>query len=106
MLLLLLWAVVIWLLGALSLLFLAKAFAPGITVSQVGLFAAIFAISWLVGFFTPFAPGGLGVREGIMVLAFAALGIPVGITVILAALSRVLIIFEDLFWAPVGMWLL
>ncbi len=102
-LLLLFWAFVIWLMGAFTLLFLAKAFIPEIALSQVGIFGAIFAISWLIGFFTPFAPSGIGVREGVMGLAFIAVGIPVEITVLLAALSRFLIIFEDVFWALVGM---
>jgi uncharacterized membrane protein YbhN (UPF0104 family) len=98
----LLWSVVIWMLGAASLLFLAKAFLPQIGLDQLGIFSAIFAVSWLIGFFTPFAPSGIGVREGVIGLAFTALGIPLSITVLLAALSRLLIIFEDVFWAIVG----
>jgi uncharacterized membrane protein YbhN (UPF0104 family) len=103
MLLQLLWPLVIWLLGSLSLLFLARAFLPDLGVNDLGVFSAIFAVSWLIGFFTPFAPSGLGVREGVMGLAFAGLGIPAGITVLLAALSRLLIIVEDVFWALIGM---
>jgi uncharacterized membrane protein YbhN (UPF0104 family) len=99
----LLWSIVIWVFGALSLLFLAKAFVPEIGLDQLGVFSAIYAVSWLIGFFTPFAPSGIGVREGVIGLAFTALGIPLGITVLLAALSRLLIIFEDVFWAVVGM---
>lgn len=99
----LIWSIVIWLLGALSLLFLAKAFLPEIGLDQLGIFSAIFAISWLIGFFTPFAPSGIGVREGVLGIAFTALNVPLGITVLLAALSRLLIIFEDVFWAAVGM---
>src|SRR5205085_8225551 len=55
----LLWSLVIWLLGALSLLFLSKAFIPEIGLDQLGVFSAIFAVSWLIGFFTPFAPSGI-----------------------------------------------
>jgi uncharacterized membrane protein YbhN (UPF0104 family) len=99
----LLWSIVIWLLGALSLLFLAKAFILEIGLDQLGIFSAIFAVSWLIGFFTPFAPSGIGVREGVIGLAFTALNIPLSITVLLAALSRILIVFEDVFWALVGM---
>jgi uncharacterized membrane protein YbhN (UPF0104 family) len=98
----LLWSIVIWLLGALSLLFLAKAFLPEIGLDQLGIFSAIYSISWLIGFFTPFAPSGIGIREGVLGLAFTAMSIPVGITVLLAALSRILIVFEDVFWAAVG----
>lgn len=103
MLLYLSWSLGIWLLGSLSLLLLTKAFVPETGFDQLGMFSAIFATSWLIGFFTPFAPSGIGVREGILGVAFAALGIPLGITVLLAALSRLLIIFEDLSWGMVGM---
>jgi uncharacterized membrane protein YbhN (UPF0104 family) len=101
----LLWSIVIWLFGSLSLLFLAHAFIPTIGLGQLGVFSAIFSISWLVGFFTPFAPSGLGVREGVMVGAFTAMGISTGVTALLAVLSRVLIIFEDVFWAAFSVFL-
>jgi glycosyltransferase 2 family protein len=99
MLALLLWSIVVWVLSGLSLLFLSQVFVPSINLQQTGVFTAIFAFSFLVGYFTPFAPNGLGVREGILGLALGALGVPAGIIVIIAALSRLLIIFEDLFWA-------
>lgn len=99
MLLQLLWSIVIWLFGSLSLLLLARAFMPTIGLEQLGVFSAIYSISWLIGFFTPFAPSGLGVREGVMVGSFAAMGLSSGITALLAVLSRLLIIFEDVFWA-------
>lgn len=99
MLALLIWSVVVWVLSGMSLLFLAQVFVPEIGIQQTGVFTAIFAFSFLVGYFTPFAPNGLGVREGIMGLALGALGVPAGIIVIVAALSRLLVIFEDVFWA-------
>jgi len=105
-LLLLMWSCTIWTMSAFSLWFLTKAFIPEIPFTQVGIFGAIFAISWLIGFFTPFAPSGIGVREGVMGIAFVAIGIPLEITVLLAALSRVLIILEDVFWGPIGMFVL
>lgn len=105
MLLQLLWSIVIWLFGSISLWLLAKAFIPSIDISYLGIFSAIFSLSWLIGFFTPFAPSGIGIREGVMVAAFTALGISSGIIALLAVLSRVLILIEDLFWAAVSMWL-
>lgn len=95
----LLWSVVIWLLGSLSLLLLAQVFVPTLTLMDLPVFSAIFAVSWLIGFFTPFAPSGIGVREGVMGLAFGVMGIPVGVSVVIAMLSRLLIVAEDLFWA-------
>jgi hypothetical protein len=35
------------------------------------LLIAVFALAWVVGFVTPGAPGGLGVREGLMLLMLA-----------------------------------
>jgi hypothetical protein len=35
------------------------------------LLVAVFALAWVVGFVTPGAPGGLGVREGLMLLMLA-----------------------------------
>lgn len=105
MLLQLLWSIIIWLFGSLSLLFLARAFIPSVGLDQWGIFSAIFAISWLIGFFTPFAPSGIGVREAVMLPAFAAMGIAAGITALLAVLSRLLIVFEDVFWAAVSYFL-
>jgi len=35
------------------------------------LLIAVFALAWVVGFLTPGAPGGLGVREGLMLLMLA-----------------------------------
>lgn len=99
MLLQLVWSIIIWLFGSLSLLLLTRAFTPTIGLDQLGILSAVFSISWLIGFFTPFAPSGIGIREAVMVPAFAAIGITTGITALLAVLSRVLIIFEDVFWA-------
>ena len=40
-----------------------------------------------------------------LVGAFTAMGMSAGITALLAVLSRVLIIFEDVFWAAVSVFL-
>lgn len=95
----LLWSVLIWLLGSLALLLLAMVFVPTLTFMELPVFSAIFAVSWLIGFFTPFAPSGIGIREGVMGIAFGVMGIPVGAGVIIAMLSRLLIVAEDVFWA-------
>jgi hypothetical protein len=39
--------------------------------SDYWLLIAVFALAWVVGFVTPGAPGGLGVREGLMLLMLA-----------------------------------
>lgn len=98
-------AVVIWLLGAASLLFQAHAMTSAIplTVHQVGIFGAIFAVSWLAGFFTPFAPNGLGVREGVMGASLVLLGVSVEMGIVIAALSRIIIVLEDVFWGGISL---
>lgn len=95
----LVWSIVIWLLGSLALLLLAMVFVSTLTFMDLPVFSAIFAVSWLIGFFTPFAPSGIGIREGVMGLAFGVMGFPVGAGVVIAMLSRLLIVAEDLFWA-------
>ncbi|WP_028580524.1 lysylphosphatidylglycerol synthase domain-containing protein [Desulfogranum japonicum] len=102
----LLWSVLIWLLGSIALLLLALVFVPTLSWQDLPAFSSVFAISWLLGFFTPFAPGGLGVREGFMGLAFGLLGIPIGVSMVIAMLSRLLIVVEDLFWAAYSVLLL
>ncbi len=105
MLMLLLFALLIWLFGALSLLLLARVFVPELPITpfQVGIFGAVFAISWLVGFFTPIAPSGLGVREGVLGLSLSVLGISIELSILIAALSRLLIVLEDVFWGVVSL---
>ena len=39
--------------------------------SSIALSAGVYAIAWVVGYITPGAPGGLGVREAILVAALA-----------------------------------
>ncbi|HEX5438188.1 MAG TPA: lysylphosphatidylglycerol synthase domain-containing protein [Gemmatimonadaceae bacterium] len=52
------------------------------------LYIAIFAGSYLIGFLAVFAPGGLVVREGVMVTALATAGFSPGAAVVLAVASR------------------
>lgn len=102
-LLLLIWSMVVWFVSGLSLLYLAQVFSPQITLTQTGVFTAIYAVSFLIGYFVPFAPGGLGVREAAMSIGLTAMGVPPALVIIVAALSRLLIVFEDLFWAGVSL---
>jgi uncharacterized membrane protein YbhN (UPF0104 family) len=102
MLFLLLWSMFAWFVSGLSLLFLAQMIVPQINLQQAGIFTAVYSISFLIGYFVPFAPGGIGIREGIMGIALAALGIPAGLVIVIAALSRLLILFEDGFWSVVS----
>ena len=97
-------SIIVWLLGAASLLFQAHAFVPEVEISVQALFrfGAIFAVSWLAGFFTPFAPNGLGVREGVIGLALGLMGVSMEFGLLIAASSRLLIVLEDIAWGGVA----
>ncbi len=53
-----------------GLILLAQLLLPG-SPREYWLLIAVFALAWVVGFMTPGAPGGLGVREGLMLLMLA-----------------------------------
>jgi len=64
--------------------------------------ASNYAISWLAGVVsTWFAPGGIGVREGILGLLLAKI-LPEGLAFLVAVLSRLWLILLELFWAGVA----
>jgi hypothetical protein len=53
-----------------GLILLVRFLLPG-APHDYWLLTAVFALAWVVGFVTPGAPGGLGVREGLMLLMLA-----------------------------------
>ena len=47
-------------------------------------FMLLFGVAWIAGYLVPGAPGGLGVREAVMLLLFAPMvgpGVAVGISI-------------------------
>ena len=70
-------------------------FTQGLPVSQWGQALGLFVMSWVIGFITPGAPGGLGVREAIMCFFFAGI---LGESVILyaALIYRVICVLGDM----------
>ena len=66
--------------------------------SLFSLVAGVYIISWLIGFVTPGASGGLGVREGAFVAIVHFLHLPVSLDITLFSiiLVRVLNIFVDI----------
>lgn len=69
------------------------------------LIIAVFALAWVVGFVTPGAPGGLGVREALMVLMLAPLYTAASASVLVIAL-RIATTLGDVFVLTVGFLLL
>ncbi len=59
---------------------------------------AIYAVSWIAGFLAPFAPSGLGVREGAMILVLGQY-LPVPAVTAAAILFRLWLILAELLWA-------
>lgn len=47
---------------------------------------AVFALSWLIGFLTPGAPAGFGVREGVMALMLSSVGQNDAVLIVIAAM--------------------
>lgn len=52
--------------------------------------AGVYAIAYVTGFIAFFVPGGFGIREGMMVILLSNV-MPVGVAVIIAGLSRLLV---------------
>ncbi|MFQ5813531.1 MAG: YbhN family protein [Anaerolineae bacterium] len=63
--------------------------------------AAIYAVSWMAGFLAPFAPSGLGVREGAMILLLGQY-LPVPAVTAAAILFRIWLILAEVLWAAVA----
>lgn len=62
----------------------------GLESADFWFLTGIFAVAWIAGFVMPGAPGGLGVREAILVLALGPLygeGTAVALTIVLRALT-------------------
>lgn len=63
--------------------------------------AAVYAASWIVGFLTPFAPGGLGVREGALALLLGRY-VPLPVATAAALLSRLWLTLGEAVWVAVA----
>lgn len=58
-------------------------------------FTAVFLLAWLIGFLTPGAPGGIGVREAILVMALSSTYNEAGL-LLTAVASRIISIVGDI----------
>jgi uncharacterized membrane protein YbhN (UPF0104 family) len=90
-------SVAVWLASGASLYFAARSIGPRWPIDWLTM-CGVFAISWLIGFATPFAPAGIGVREGVMIALLVGLGVGAGPALVLSVLSRLIIVFEDVVW--------
>jgi uncharacterized membrane protein YbhN (UPF0104 family) len=72
-----------------------------VSFGQAGFYTGVFSLAWLVGLVAVFAPGGLGVREAV-ILALLRSRIGAADAVLLAAVSRGLLTAVDLLAGAVG----
>ena len=72
--------------------------------AQMGLFLGTYLFSWVIGFITPGAPGGIGVREAVMVLTCSTF-LDTNTIMLYAVTMRIISTFSDVLAFFLG-WLL
>jgi uncharacterized membrane protein YbhN (UPF0104 family) len=65
---------------------------------------AIFSVAWVAGFLMPGAPGGVGVREGIIAIGLELFIAP-GAALAVALLHRALSVLGDALTFALGVWM-
>lgn len=90
----------VWLLLGASFWFCARGLL-GIPARDLALYMGAFAVAWLAGLVAIYAPGGLGVREAVLV-ALLSSRIGAADALVVAAASRLILILVDLLLAGVA----
>jgi glycosyltransferase 2 family protein len=85
----------VWLLYGVAFWTTGRALVP-IPASELVYFTAVFALGWLAGMVVVFAPGGIGVREAVLV-ALLAPRVGSADAIVIAAASRIFLTASDLF---------
>lgn len=83
-----------WLVFGVALFAVVRSIVP-VSVSALPFVIGVNAFSWFVGYLTPGAPAGLGIREAVMALLFAQL-MPLPVATVVAILSRVVAIVAEM----------
>lgn len=92
-----LYAVVFIILGAILVLICGNILEINMNVSDCAMVITYYMLSWVVGFVVPGAPGGIGVREAVLVLLMGQASIMSGSQILMAALvHRMLSIIGDI----------
>jgi glycosyltransferase 2 family protein len=86
-----------WLTGGASLSLLIGSLDSPLNFKSFLFVTGAFALAWVVGFLTPFAPSGIGIREGLLTWLFS-FQLPLQVATVAALASRFLFIFEDIGW--------
>lgn len=85
----------LWLLVGFSFFLLIQAVEYNADPVLIPITVGVFAFSWAIGFVAIFSPGGIGVREGVMVLLLGSF-LPSGLVLTSVLLSRFLWVLAEL----------
>ncbi|HLE50667.1 MAG TPA: lysylphosphatidylglycerol synthase domain-containing protein [Anaerolineales bacterium] len=88
-------SLVAWLFFGLAFWLLGASMTP-VPYTKIPLFIFTLAVSLIIGLVIIFVPGGLGIRESIMVLVLSPNYLSAPVAVIVAALSRLIVILSEL----------
>lgn len=92
----------VWVCGGLSACALVRALGFEVPGADCLFIASASAAAWVTGFLVPWAPSGLGIREGVM--SWLLLGVvPTPVAVVVVVAARLLAVFEDVVWAAVSL---
>lgn len=93
----LIYAVVFAILGIVLVLICGYILEINLTVSMCAMVITYYMLAWVVGFVIPGAPGGIGVREAVLVLLMGSSSVMSGSQILMAALvHRMLSIIGDI----------
>ena len=92
-----------WLFAGLALWLMTDAVVD-VPISRLPLFIASAALAMTVSYLTPFAPGGIGIREGLYLLTLGPLVGPTTAVVVVA--MRVIQTVIEILLAGAGAWLM
>lgn len=84
-----------FILNGLALMFLTFAFTGNLQIEKLFLFSGIYSLSWLVGYFSFFAPGGIGVVEVILTLLLSS-HFPLPLASSIAIVYRFLLVIAEM----------
>lgn len=85
-----------WIFAGLALYFMAKGVGLHIVIADTVPVIASMSLSWLAGYLAVVSPGGLGVREGMMLLMLKPV-LAVQTALLLPILSRVILLLSEAF---------
>ena len=92
-----------WLLTGLAIFFLALSVYP-VPWTYFPFIVLSFAVAWTIGFLSMIFPGGIGIREGVLVYALGIF-LPLPVALVVSVCSRGIIILSQLMLALIS-WLL